>query len=177
MPKCLVVYGSKYGSTAEVARAIAEGLGADAADAASRPDVNPYEVIVLGSPIYSGDYLRSVVDFIRENKSLLAQRKVAAFITAAADWASSPGLTGEQDAALFTQQAYADGLAKLAGGAVLAARGFGGRLIPEQLDPRDYNTLNWFYRFLMRSELRGFDLLDLPAACRWGEQLREKLGG
>lgn len=175
MTKCLVVFGSKYGSTAEVARAIAEGLGAEVADVADELDVAAYDMVVIGSPIYAGDYLGSVARFIRDNKSLLQERKVAAFITAAADTEVDPGLTGDEDELLYTQQDYADGLAAMAGGKLLAARGFGGRLVPDKLDERDYKTLGWFYRFLMHGELRGFDLVDLPAAKRWGEQLRETL--
>ena len=175
MTKCLVVYGSKYGSTAEVARAIAEGLGAEVSDAVSQPDVTEYDVIVVGSPIYAGDYLPSVIRFIRDNKSSFEGRRIAAFITAAADRELDPGLTGDEDEELYNQQDYADGLADMTGGRLLAARGFGGRLVPDQLDERDYKTLNWFYRFLMHGELKGFDLLDLPEARRWGEELREML--
>ena len=176
MIKSLVVYASKYGSTREVAQAIADGLGADIAAASTHPDVRPYDLIVIGSPIYGGEYLDSLVEFIRVNRTYLAERKVAAFITAAADMRLNPGLTGEEDEMLFTQQDYADGLARLAGGEVLSSRGFGGRLVPEQLDKRDYNLLDWFYRFLMHEEFKGFDLLDLPDAYRWGEELRTMVG-
>ncbi|MCL4204296.1 MAG: hypothetical protein KJ000_17575 [Pirellulaceae bacterium] len=177
MAKCLVVYGSKYGSTHEVASAVAEGLGADLAEVGSNPEVQAYDLVVIGSPIYAGDYLDSVSRFVRENKSSLQQRKVAAFITAAADMEIQPGLTGDEDDLLHTQQIYADGLARLAGGEVIATRGFGGRLVPEQLAEADHKMLAWFYRFLMRDELKGFDLLNLPEAKAWGEQLRAMLEG
>lgn len=176
MAKCLVVYGSKYGSTQEVAQAIADGLGADIANAASDPNVQPYDVVVIGSPIYGGDYLDSVKDFLHNNHVYLAKRKIATFITAAANWARDPGLTGEEDELLFTQQEYAEGLAHLAGGETLDSRGFGGRLVPDLLDEKDQNMLDWFYRFLMHKPLEGFDLIDLPAAYRWGEQIREMSG-
>lgn len=177
MAKCLVVYASKYGSTKEVARAVADGLGADIVSAASDPDVRPYELVVIGSPIYGGDYLSAVKDFLRANRPYLAKRKIATFITAAAQWERPTGLTGEEDELLFTQQEYADGLARLAGGETVSCRGFGGRLIPEQLDDADRGMLEWFYRFLMREPFKGFDLIDLPEAFRWGEELRETMGG
>ncbi len=176
MSKALVVYASKYGSTREVAQAIADGLGVDLAAASTQPDVRNYDLVVVGSPIYGGDYLASMLEYIRINRTYLAQRKVASFITAAADMQLNIGLTGEENEALYTQQDYADGLGRLTGGEVLAARGFGGRLIPSQLDRKDFNLLSWFYRFLMREDLKGFDLLDLPDAYRWGESLREMLG-
>lgn len=176
MAKCLVVYASKYGSTQEVAQAIADGLGADIANADSDPDVRPYDVVVIGSPIYGGDYLDSVKDFLHTNHLYLAKRKIATFITAAANWVRDPGLTGEEDELLFTQQEYADGLARLAGGETLTSQGFGGRLIPSELDDKDRNMLEWFYRFLMHKPLEGFDLIDLPAAYRWGEEIRDMAG-
>ena len=175
MARCLVVYASKYGSTAEVAQAIADGLGREVADAASRAGVKSSVLVATGAPIYAGDYLDAVVGFIRENRGALQQRKIAAFITAAADMQLDAGLTGDEDEQLYSQQDYADGLAAMAGGTVLASRGFGGRLVPEALDKHDYKTLSWFYRFLMHAEFTGFDLLDLPDANRWGQRLREML--
>lgn len=172
MAKHLVVYTSKYGSTREVAQAVADGLQAKIANADDNPDVRSYDLVVLGSPIYGGDYLEPIKDFLRGNKPFLAQRKIAAFITAAAHWERDPGLTGEEDELLFTQQEYADGLAHLTGGEVIDSRGFGGRLIPAQLDDADRGMLEWFYRFLMRKPLQGFDLIDLSSAQRWGEELR-----
>lgn len=177
MTRALVVYCTKYGSTAEVARAIADGLGADIADMVDMPDIHPYSLVVVGSPIYSGTYLPAAVDFLEANKNLFVVRKVAAFITAAADKEPQPGLTGDDDPLLYTQQDYADGLAKLTHGEVLGARGFGGRLVPQKLDEVDRSTLDWFYRRLLLEKLEGFDLLDLPAAHRWGEELREMIGG
>lgn len=87
-----------------------------------------------------------------------------------------PGLTGEEDELLFTQQEYAAGLANLTGGETIDCRGFGGRMVPEDLDDADRGILEWFYRFLMRKPLEGFDLIDLAAARRWGEELRETVG-
>lgn len=176
MAEALVVFGSKYGSTHEVAQAIADGLKADMANVGSYPDVRPYDLVVIGSPIYGGNFLKPVLEFVRANRQLLAQKKVAAFITAAADMERQVGLTGEEDDRLYTQQDYADGLARLAGGQAVGTRGFGGRLVPDQLDDTDRNTLDWFYRFLMNEPLKGFDLLDLPAAYRWGEELRQIIG-
>lgn len=176
MVKCLVVYGSKYGSTAEVAAAVADGLGADLANVAGHPDIRPYDVVVVGSPIYGGNYMQVVRDFIRSNKPLLSKRRVAAFITAAATWDTPVGLTGDEDDGIFTQQEYADGLARMTSGKVIESRGFGGRLDPEALDEFDYGVLDWFYRYLMKRPLEGFDDIDIAEAYRWGEDLRGAVG-
>ncbi len=121
MTRALVVYCTKYGSTAEVAQAIADGLGADIADMVDMPDIHLYELIVVGSPIYTGDYLPIAIEFLDANKQLLGVRKVAAFITAAADTEPQVGLTGEVDPLLYTQQDYAEGLARLTHGDVISA--------------------------------------------------------
>lgn len=176
MVKCLVVFGSKYGSTAEVAAAIADGMGADLANVAAHPDIRPYDVVVLGSPIYGGNYMQAVRDFVRSNRPLLAKRRVAAFITAAATWEMPEGLTGDVDEGVFTQQEYADGLAKMTGGQVIESRGFGGRLDPEALDDSDRGVLEWFYHYLMKRPFEGFDEIDIPEAYRWGEELRATVG-
>lgn len=174
--KSIVVYATKYGSTREVAQAIADGLGADIAIASSFPEIDDYDLIVVGSPIYGNDYLSSIVKFIQAHRGVLTSRRVAAFITAAAEWVPDPGLTGEEDDTLPTQQTYAQGLADLTGGDVVDARGFGGRLVPEQLDDSDRNTLEWIFQYFMHRKFEGFDLLDPAAAYRWGEDLRESIG-
>lgn len=175
MARCLVVYGSKYGATREVAEAIAAGLGADVSSVNSHPDLAAYELIVIGSPIYAGDYLAEVARFVDEHRPILKGKRVATFITAAADMRVPRGLTGEEDEEFYTQQHYADGLANLADGKVLATRGFGGRLRPEELDAHDHSMLSWFYHFLMHEDFKGFDLLDLNEARRWGQQLKQQL--
>jgi len=174
--KSLVVYASRYGSTKEVAQAIADGLGADIANVLDQPDVDAYGFVVVGSPIYSGSYLPAMQRFLRHNKAALATKKVAAFITAAADMQVQVGLTGEEDEQLFTQQDFADGLGRLTGGNVVSARGFGGRLEVDKLDGPDRAALEWLYHFLMHKPLEGFDLLDPASAYRWGEDLRAMVG-
>jgi menaquinone-dependent protoporphyrinogen oxidase len=177
MSKSIVVYASRYGSTREVAQAIADGLGADIQSVLGHPDIEPYDLVVLGSPIYSGTYLPAMQRYLRNNAELLRTKKIAAFITAAADEQVNVGLTGDEDEMIWTQGQFADGLAEMAGGDVVAARGFGGRLIVEELDAPDRAALEWIYHFLMKKPLEGFDLLDPAEAYRWGEDLRDIVGG
>jgi len=175
--KCIVVFASRYGSTKEVAMAIADGLGADIVNVFDHPDITPYELVVLGSPIYTGTYLPAMLRFLRHNKETLVGKKVAAFITAAADMQVQIGLTGEEDDRIWTQNDFAINLAKMSGGDVVAARGFGGRMVVDKLDPPDRAALEWLYHFLMHKPLQGFDLLDPATAYRWGEDLRAVVGG
>ena len=141
MTRAVVVYCTKYGSTAEVAQAVADGLGADIADMVDMPDIHPDELIVIGSPIYGGSYLPAAIQFLEANKHLLGVRKMAAFITAAADMDPHVGLTGELDPLSYTQQDYAEGLARLTSGDAISVRGFGGRLAPQELHEGDPTRL------------------------------------
>lgn len=174
--RCLVVYASKYGATRAIAEAVAEGLSADIAPAEETPDVAPYALIVLGSPIYHNDYLPAMVDFVGRRKRDLAGRRVATFICAAARWVAPTGLSGEDEPAP-TQQSYADGLARMSGGDIVSARGFGGRLDIDRLDDLDRSSLEWVFEYFMHQPLEGFDQLDPAAAYRWGEDLRDVVGG
>jgi menaquinone-dependent protoporphyrinogen oxidase len=174
--RCLVVYASKYGATRDIAEAVAEGLSAELVPAADMPDVTPYALVVLGSPIYHNDYLPEMVAFVGRRRADLAGRRVATFICAAARWVAPIGLSGAEDM-VPTQQSYADGLAVLSGGDIVAARGFGGRLDPAALDAGDRGALDWVYQYFMHQQLEGFDLLDPAAAYRWGQDLRDVVGG
>jgi menaquinone-dependent protoporphyrinogen IX oxidase len=175
MPRALVVFASKYGSTREVAQAVASALGADIVSADTLPDVAAYDLVVVGSPIYAGTYLSAVTEFASRRHEQLQTRMVATFVTAAADPEPQPGLTGDDLGHVYTRQDYAQGLAKLTGGRIVACRGFGGRLVPSQLDEHDRILLGWLARAITGQELTGFDQVDLQAARQWGEELRAAL--
>lgn len=176
MGNCIVLYGTKYGATREVAEAVADGLGAPAVNVSDDPDISACDLVVLGSPIYAGDYFSKVKKFIREHADLLAGKRVAAFVTTAAEPEIPDGLTGDEDEKLYDRHQYAEGLGNLSGGKLVASRGFGGRMVPEQLDDYDRRTLSWFYEHLMNAAFEGFDLIDLDAARQWGAELKQHVG-
>jgi menaquinone-dependent protoporphyrinogen oxidase len=70
MTTILVAYASKHGSTAEIAQAIGETLqhnGFNVAVLAVNQVgiVREYDVIVLGSAVYNGQWLKDAVNFLR----------------------------------------------------------------------------------------------------------------
>jgi len=86
--KALVVYGSRYGTAAEIAEEIArvireEGIKVDLVDAKSIKDgdVSPYDLVVVGSGIKMGKWTKQPLKFIKKNKESLASRKVAIFVS------------------------------------------------------------------------------------------------
>ena len=93
----LVTYGSKRGSTKEVAEALAERLDDQGREVELRPaadvdDVTPYEGVVLGGSLYFGHWHEDAVRFLSKHRRDLAERPVAVF-------ALGPKTTGPKDLA------------------------------------------------------------------------------
>lgn len=80
----LVAYGSKHGSTAEIAERIGArlrlaGLQADVFDVSEQPDPAAYDAVVLGSAVYVGSWRREAAAFAREHSQVLATRPLWMF--------------------------------------------------------------------------------------------------
>lgn len=91
--KALVAYGSKHGSTAEIAATIGQvlteaGLDVDVRSAETVNDVTPYQAVILGSAVYAGQWRKEAAWFLESHQSELAQRPV---------WLFSSGPSGEGD--------------------------------------------------------------------------------
>lgn len=89
--RCLVTFGSKHGSTAE----IAERIGATLRDQGHAADVVPagtaqadeYDAVVLGSAVYMARWRRNARAFLRKSRRQLAERPT---------WLFSSGPVGER---------------------------------------------------------------------------------
>lgn len=82
--KVLVAYATKYGSTKEVAEAVAATLREQGLDAHVRPmkevqQVDPYSAVVLGTPLYIGSWLKDTDRFLARHQEALQRRPVAVF--------------------------------------------------------------------------------------------------
>ena len=80
----LVVYASRHGATAEIARWIADrlrrrGLEAEARSVADAGDLSGRDAYVIGSAIYYGSWLRKATAFVRRSRAALAGRPVWLF--------------------------------------------------------------------------------------------------
>lgn len=85
----LVAYASNSGSTADVAKVVAEELGHAGARVDVRPiaelrpaDVGQYAAVVVGAPMILG-WHRDAERFVLANRAALARVPVAVFVTAA----------------------------------------------------------------------------------------------
>jgi menaquinone-dependent protoporphyrinogen oxidase len=80
----LVAYATQYGSTQEVAEAIAEtlresGLQVDMRPARELTTVAEYSAVVLGAPLMKGRFHKDAERFLSQHRDALAQRPVAIF--------------------------------------------------------------------------------------------------
>ncbi|NLG98187.1 MAG: flavodoxin [Chloroflexi bacterium] len=83
--RILVAYASKAGSTAEIAKKIAQTLSernvpVDVLPAGKVNDLSPYSAVVLGSAIRMGAVLPEAVKFIEKNQAALQQKPFSMFI-------------------------------------------------------------------------------------------------
>lgn len=125
MPKVLVAYASKHGSTKEIAEAIADtfresGLGVDCVSAAEVEDLEAYDAVVLGSAVYIRRWRGDAKHFLHKHAEALSQRSF---------WVFSSGPVGEPKEAADTS--WLEPPRTIAKVEQLGARGhvvFGGRM-------------------------------------------------
>jgi menaquinone-dependent protoporphyrinogen oxidase len=80
----LMAYGSKHGSTQEVAQAVAEELRAHGVDVETVParevdDLRPYAGVVVGGSIYMGRWHADALGLLQRHKYALSELPLAVF--------------------------------------------------------------------------------------------------
>ncbi|HSK48183.1 MAG TPA: flavodoxin domain-containing protein [Coriobacteriia bacterium] len=84
MSRALVTYATKYGSTREVAEAIAStltesGIETDVLHAKDVTDVAPYSAVIVGGPLYYFHWNRDARHLLSHHHKALAYKPVAVF--------------------------------------------------------------------------------------------------
>jgi len=87
MANVLIVYATKEGQTAKIARHIAQTLSAvghktelfDADHPTPRLDVRRFQFAMVGGPIHAGGYPHSLARFVRKNRAFLGRVRSAFF--------------------------------------------------------------------------------------------------
>lgn len=128
--KVLVGYASKYGSTQEVAEAIAttmreKGLVVDLKPVREVKTLEEYTAIVLGAPLYMFHWHKEARDFLSRHREALTKRPVAVF-------ALGPLNNEEKDWQEIRAQ-FDKELAKFPWLTPIAVELFGGKFDPEKL--------------------------------------------
>jgi menaquinone-dependent protoporphyrinogen oxidase len=104
----LVGYATQYGSTQEVAEAIAETLREGGVTADLRPlqevrDLSEYSAVVLGAPLMKARFHKDALGFLKKQRQALTERPVAVFALGPVhephdeeEWQSSRGQLDKQ---------------------------------------------------------------------------------
>jgi flavodoxin len=143
-----VVYGSKCGSTKQIAEWINKGLGeiADVVDVTTDPSVDDYEFLIIGGWISGGNLIKDVENFVTDNKDALKD-KIAGLFTVCGNGGNPVG--NSQIQSLLTEQ-----IVKFSGVSDKPAKLFNGKSDPA------CNGLTFEY-----------DLLDEGISVEFGESI------
>lgn len=89
--KVLIVYGTRYGATASTSEEIAkvlqeQGLEVKIVNAKKEKvtDISPYDLIIVGSGMQMGKWTNEPENFLNQFQEELAKKKVAIFVSSAA---------------------------------------------------------------------------------------------
>ena len=88
--KVLIAYGSRYGSTTEIAERMGENLSeaghvVDVLNVHKEPgkSVSDYELVIVGSGIKIGQWTKEILAFLEQNEKELSDKEVAFFVSCA----------------------------------------------------------------------------------------------
>jgi len=105
MKKSIVIYNSRGGNTKKVAISIAEGLGAEVVSSRKIPDLQDYDLIVLGTWIIAGQLSPGGKKYFTAlDSSKVKGKKAAMFISSAAPNEQPKG--GSPDDPLIKETAF-----------------------------------------------------------------------
>ncbi|MCX6085508.1 MAG: pyridoxamine 5'-phosphate oxidase family protein [Caldiserica bacterium] len=154
-----VLYASRYGTTRDIARALARILGPARALPVEEliPAACTCEFVVIGTPIYAEVPDPGVVRFVEDHLPWLTQRKVALFTSSLA-----PDSQGH----------YRTSLSRLIGPSLVSGASLGGRLDVASLDTPDRAAMEAFAS-MTHSSLTNADTLNWSTVAAWGLQLKE----
>lgn len=164
MADVLVAYATKYGSTREVAEAVAatlreRGLEVDVRSARDVKGLDGYRAVVLGGALYFFHWRGDAHRFLRRNRAALSRVPVAVFAMGPINDTAEEftGARGQLDRAL----------AKHAWFSPVSLAIFGGRLDPTGLRFPDGNPA---VKRMPASDIRDWDAIEA-----WANSLSESL--
>jgi len=186
MAKALVVYGTRYGTTANTAEVIAdtlkqEGFETKVVDAKKEKvqSISEFDLIIIGSGIQMGKWTKEPEDFLEKFRNELSKKKMALFVSCGS---ANPLSEGEQKNREMAdaKRKYLEAKAEENNVKPIALGFFGGCY--------DFNKMSWFLRKTVSSvkpKLEGagykeskpgvYDLRDLDAIRGWAREVARKV--
>jgi menaquinone-dependent protoporphyrinogen oxidase len=166
--KALIVYGTRYGTAAEIAEEIGkviEGEGAEVDLVNSKDlkdcDVSPYDLVVVGSGIKMGKWTKESLKFLQNNRSILKNKKVAIFV--------SCGAANQEKTRAEGQKKYLDDVADKYLSGKPEAMGLFGSLYDPNADHGLLYKLTWTRSIKKELEKQGIDASKRYDYRNWDE--------
>lgn len=180
--KALIICASRYGSTTEIGRWIAERLGYEGIDAdIKKPDDDfmpgDYGLIIMGSGIYNHGVLPELKTFIDTNFNALKDKKTVVF-----------GVAMKTEPVFYKGKIHG-GIEhlmpqiELLGESVIHADMLHGEMIPQKMTEKDREGLMRFYKMLnlpedeMQRRLSPRTLMDKREVWEFAETVIKKFNG
>ena len=185
MTKALIVYGTRYGATADTSGVIADALhqqGFDVRVVDAKKDkvqsIDEFDLIIVGSGIQMGKWTKEPEIFLKKFQRELSEKKVALFVSCGG---ANPLSEGEQKNREMdnAKRKYLEDKAVEYKVSPVALGFFGGCY--------DFNKMSWFFRKTLASvkpKLEGagykeskagvYDLRDLEVIRGWGREVAKK---
>jgi len=182
MTKALIVYGTRYGTTANTSEVIAKALGQEGfevkvVDAKKEKvkSVDEFDLIIVGSGIQMGKWTKEPEEFLQKFSNEISKKKVALFVSCGG---ANPISEGEQKSKEMNdaKRKYLDEKTVELKIKPIALGFFGGCY--------DFNKMSWFFKKTLSSikpklENAGYketkvglyDLRDLDAISDWAKEV------
>ena len=182
MTKALIVYGTRYGATANTSEVISEslreeGIDVEVVDAKKHKikSITDFNLIIVGSGIQMGKWTSEPEGFIKKHQQELSQKKLAIFVSCGGANPLSEGEQKQKELADAKKKYLQNKAAKLKVNPI--ALGFFGGCY-------DFNKMSWFFKKTLSSikpklEDAGYsettngvyDLRDLAVIRNWAKEV------
>jgi menaquinone-dependent protoporphyrinogen oxidase len=165
----LVAYGSRLGSTADIANRLAarlrvNGVAAIALQVGQVSDPSGYDAVVIGSAVYAGHWLPETMEFVRLHATALSGRP---------SWLFSSGPVGDRAArAPAVESADVRTIEQLVG--PIEHRSFAGALDRQTVDNASFGRAE---RFIAQHLVPEGDWRDWAAIDAWADGISRELTG
>jgi menaquinone-dependent protoporphyrinogen oxidase len=160
--RVVIIYSSRYGSTARTAEWIAEGMGENAAVVSAKDagDLSGYEKMILGSGIYGGQLHADMAAFLAKRGEEVRNKLIALFVVCG----TPPDQAG----------GYLDMFAGECQAKPPLMRAFGGWQKKELLSPEDLTGLEKYYKSIT-VPFENYDHTDKTKCLEFGKEILEKM--
>ena len=166
--KTALIYGTRYGATADTAKWIARGMDnrVDLLDIETidpEKSVQQYERFIIGSGIWIDGPHQQLIELLTRYQAQMEPKIIASFIVC--------GTTGEDEAGRMRIEGYFERFHAPLDVKPKISRHFGGRMIIEKLSEKDRKLLDNFYNNVLKKEFTNWDRTQPEAAEKLGREL------